>query len=126
MRLEFVLRLFCMPLRSERRRLLEEEIKLNFRSKCKTILELNFKKKMEKSLFFSNLRNAEDYFDLPRNSLHSKISKNDPSIISKKTEMFSKDYRTQSKSLSKTSGSKRKGSFPKNDSRSSVSLSRAF
>ena len=41
-----------MPLRSERRRSLEEEIKLNFRSKRKTIQESNSKEKMEKYLFF--------------------------------------------------------------------------
>ena len=69
-----------------KKKIIRRRDKAEFQVEAKDYPRIKIKKKMEKYLFFSTLREAEEYFSLSRNTLQSKIAKNDPNIVSRKGE----------------------------------------
>ena len=74
-----------------KRKIIRKRDKAEFQIEAEDYPRIKLQKEDGEVFVFSNLRDTEDYFDLPHNSPNSKISKNDPSIISKKTELFFND-----------------------------------
>ena len=75
-------------IRNGKKKIIRKRDKAEFQIEAEDYPKIKLQKEDREVFVFSTLREAEDYFSLPYKSLSSKLSRNDPSIISKKQKCF--------------------------------------
>ena len=71
-----------------KKKIIRRRDKAEFQIEAKDYPRIKIKKEDGEVFVFSNLREAEEYFSLPFNSISSKIAKNEPLIINRKQRCF--------------------------------------